>query len=41
LYFTLALQPTKFDLALNLKTAKLLGITFPNNLFVTATSVIE
>ena len=34
-------QPTKFDLAINLKTAKALGITFPNNLIVSANAVIE
>jgi putative ABC transport system substrate-binding protein len=34
-------QPTKFDLAINLKTAKALGITFPNNLIVSANTVIE
>jgi putative tryptophan/tyrosine transport system substrate-binding protein len=34
-------QPTRFDLAINLKTAKALGITFPNNLIVSANAVIE
>ena len=34
-------QPTKFDLAINLKTAKALGITIPNNLIVSANTVIE
>jgi putative ABC transport system substrate-binding protein len=34
-------QPTKFDLAINLKTAKALGITFPNTLTVSANAVIE
>src|SRR6476660_6741951 len=34
-------QPTKFDLAINLKTAKALGITFPSNLIVSANAVIE
>ena len=29
-------QPTKFDLAINLKTAKVLGITIPNNLIMSA-----
>ena len=34
-------QPTKFDLVINLETAKALGITFPNNLIVSANPVIE
>jgi putative ABC transport system substrate-binding protein len=34
-------QPTKFDLAINLKTAKVLGITIPNNLIMSASTVIE
>jgi putative ABC transport system substrate-binding protein len=34
-------QPTKLDLAINLKTAKVLGITIPNNLIVSANVVIE
>jgi len=33
--------PTKFDLTINLKTAKALGITFPNNLIVSANVVVE
>jgi putative tryptophan/tyrosine transport system substrate-binding protein len=34
-------QPTKLDLAINLKTAKALGVTFPDSLVVSANVVIE
>jgi len=34
-------QPTKFDLVINMKTAKALGIKFPNSIMVQATKVIE
>ena len=34
-------QPTKFELAVNLKTAKILGIKIPNSMLVQATKIIE
>jgi len=34
-------QPTKFDFAINLTTAKELGITFPEDVLIQITEIIE
>jgi putative ABC transport system substrate-binding protein len=34
-------RPTKFEMVVNMKTAKTLGLTLPNSIIVSADEVIE
>jgi len=34
-------QPTRFDLAINMQTAKTLGIAFPRGILIQATEVVQ
>ncbi|PYN85384.1 MAG: hypothetical protein DMD89_38250 [Candidatus Rokuibacteriota bacterium] len=34
-------QPTKFDLVVNLKTAKVLGLTIPSSILLRADQIID